>query len=137
MADDFVVLKPVAKPKSFSDVKFTQKDWDAAVAAGPVKMWRSGALEALRHAKGLYEVDAPAKQEVEVKVAGMSLSALESTQLKVMAASFGKPIRKKMSRSQLIAFVQGLIDAVPITDDETSDVDGAEDGEVDDEVDGE
>lgn len=129
MADDFVVLMPVAKPKSFSEVKYTEKEWDAAKAAGPVKMWRSGALEALRNAKGLYEVEAPAKQEVEVKVAGMSLNAMDPTQLKVLAASFGKPIRKPMSKSKLVAFVQSLIDAVPITEDEDAGEVEEDDGE--------
>lgn len=113
-----VTIRAVEKPKSFADVKFTQTDWEAATKAGPKTVSRVTAMEALRNSKGLYQIEAEKKAEVEVKIAGMSVSQMDVPQLKVIAAAFGKPIRKQMTKSALREFVAGLIDAVPITDDD-------------------
>lgn len=115
---DLVWIEPVEKPVSFADVAFTEADWKAAQKVGALEVFPSNAVEAIRNSRGLYRFQPAKKTEIEVKVGGMSVEQMDAAQLKMIAASFSKPIRKQMKMSELRKFVQGLIDAVPITDDE-------------------
>lgn len=109
-------IVPVAKPLSFSEVKFTEGEWKAAVTAGPKIVPAVTALEAIQNGRGLYEIERK-KVEAEVRVSGLTVGDLPSEQLKIIAAQMGKPIRKQISRKALVQFVEGLLSDVPVTDE--------------------
>lgn len=116
-------IRPVAKPKSFSDVKFSQKDWEAASAAGTLTMTWATAAENVRLSKGLYEFVPEKKAEVEIKVGGMSVDEMSNAELKLMAVKLGKTIRKKsITRKDLVRLVQDALDAVEVIEDDEDEV---------------
>lgn len=114
-----VTIRPVDKPKSFADVKFTQADWEAAAKAGPKTVARVTAMEALRYSKGLYQLQAEKKAELDLKIGGMSVDEMSNMELKLTATRLGVTIRKKnIKRSELIELVRRKLDEVVVEDDD-------------------
>lgn len=127
---DLVRIVPAEKPKSFADVAFTEAEWKEAQKLGPISVFPGTALENIRLSKGLYQFEAPKKQEVDLKIGGMSLHDMSSTELKLTAARLGVTIRKKnIKRSELIGLVQSKLDDIAVEDDdEEVDVEASGDG---------
>ncbi|WP_162947029.1 hypothetical protein [Ruegeria sp. EL01] len=111
---------PVAKPKSFADVDFHQKEYAAALKRGPVDVPGATAKEALVNSKGLYRIKSDEKKvEVEIKGA-KEPEDMTPSELVAEMTSHGKPPRKKMARAAAVAFVRDLREkaAEMIVDDE-------------------
>lgn len=114
-----VTIKPVEKPKSFADVKFTEKDWNEAAKKGAIRVPRVTAMEALKNSKGLYQIEAEKKQEVDLKIGGMAVEEMSNMELKLTATRLGVTIRKKsIKRSDLISLVRGKLDDLVVEDDD-------------------
>lgn len=112
-------IRAVAKPKSFADVKFSQKDWEIASAAGVLTTTWATAMANVRMSKGLYELVPEKKTEVEIKVGGLSVDEMSNAELKLMAVKLGKTIRKKsIMRKDLVRLVQEALDFVEVTEDD-------------------
>lgn len=101
-----VEIRPVAKPRSFDSVKFTQKDWEAAAKKGALVVDGATALENIRNSKGLYEFVPEKKIKLEVEAKAPS----EMTALEIAAelTAHGKPPQKKMKRATAEAFILEL-----------------------------
>lgn len=104
-----VGIRPVKKPKTFSNMKFLKVDWVKADILGPLEVPYPTAIEAIRNSKGLYEfvpeaiVDAA--QIVSTLKSPDEMSGLELAQ---EMTAFGKPPQKKMNRSKAVEFVISL-----------------------------
>lgn len=124
----FVKIRPVAKPKSFAEVKFTEQEWNAAVKAGSPSVPYVTALEALKQSRGLYEIEPEKKPEVELKVGGLTVSQMGPAELKLMAVHLGCTIRKKnIKLSELRKLVTDKLEAVEVEDDDDIEIDDEDD----------
>lgn len=128
-----VRIKPVEKPASFADVKFSQKDWEAAVKQGTLKVPYVTAKEAMRNSKGLYQIEAEKKVAVEIK--GLrEPTEMTSAELVAEMTMHGKPPRKKMNRATAVKFVTELRERATqmIVEDDDAEVDaGTSPGDAD------
>lgn len=115
-----VTIQPVKEPKSFTEVKFTQEEYKAAARAGAKSVPWVTAMEALKNGKGLYEMAAEPRAEVDVKVGGTRIEDLDNNELRLMAMRSGKTLRKKSyKRSELIAIVKDSLEAIAVVDDDS------------------
>lgn len=120
-----VTIKPVEKPKSFSGLKFSEKDWNEAKKNGAIKVPRVTAMEALKNSGGLYQIEAEKKVEVEIK--GLrDPSEMSSAELVAEMTMHGKPPRKRMERATAIKFLTELREkaAQMIIEDGEEDISG-------------
>ena len=113
-----MTIEPVAKPKSFKDLKFNEVDWKKATKIGPLSLPAGTAMENVKLSKGLYRFTAAAP-EVTLKTE-VNPDEMSNQQLAQVMTSFGKPPQKIMTRSKSVAFVRDLLDkaAEMIVDDE-------------------
>ena len=104
----YVNIAACEQPKSFESVRFSQKDWEAANKLGPVRVPFIAAKEAMKNSGGLYEI-VKETETVEVTVkASKSVKEMSNEELVAEMSAFGKPPRKKMSRSSAEDFVTKL-----------------------------
>lgn len=103
-----VTIEPVAKPKSFSDVKFTEDEYKDAVKVGAKSVPYPTAMEALQCSRGLYTIKVEREVvEVEIKAAKQPEDMTKAELIAEMTA-FGKPPRKQMERKAVVEFIHKL-----------------------------
>ncbi len=115
-----VLIRPVAKPKSFADVKFTEADWKKAEKIGELEQPYGTAMENVRLSKGLYELK-PVAREIPAQLAGpKDPYDMSKEELVMEMTAWGKPPRKQMPQKACIEFILKLRSeaAELITDDE-------------------
>jgi|TARA_R110000796_G_scaffold172792_5_gene289791 hypothetical protein len=103
-----VTILAVDKPKSFTDLGFSEAEHKAAVRVGPKRVPYAVANEALKLSKGLYKIKAE-KEPVEVEIkAAKQPEEMTKAELVAEMTAFGKPPRKQMQLSAVIEFVHKL-----------------------------
>ena len=104
-----VTIEPVAKPKSFADVKFTEKDYDAANKAGPLVVSYGTAMENIRNSKGLYRIKPEPSQVQEVAFVGVKEPEdMTKAELVKELISWGKKPHKQMTKKKCAEFITKL-----------------------------
>lgn len=117
----FLKANATAKEKSNSEVKFTKSEWTAAKKKGPLEVSYRTGIQNVRLSGGLYQIVEP---EPEVVVKPTFVVADKSNEeLAAIAAAYGKPIKKQMTRDALVGFIETLVakSAELIVDDEEPD----------------
>lgn len=114
-----VVIAPVAKPKSFSDVKFTEDEWKKATKGGALTMPMVTAMANIKNSKGLYKIQ-PLPSEIAATPKLPDPTEMTSAQIAQELAAYGKAPQKQMARSKAIEFLRELREksAAMIVDDE-------------------
>lgn len=104
-----VKIVPVAEPSSFSEVKFSQKEWQAAKKLGTQTVPAVTAVEALRNSKGLYKIVDEAAATVQVELKGLKdPEDMNSEELVAELTAHGKAPRKRMKRETAVNYVKDL-----------------------------
>tara|TARA_R110002072_G_scaffold49433_3_gene134335 strand:- start:39 stop:401 length:363 start_codon:yes stop_codon:yes gene_type:complete len=102
-----VTILAVDKPKSFTDLGFSEAEHKAAVRVGPKRVPYAVANEALKLSKGLYKIK-PEKEPVEVEIKAKLPDDMTAAELVAEMTAFGKPPRKQMARKDVVAFIHKL-----------------------------
>ena len=96
-------IEPVAKPKSFKDLGFSEADWKEASKVGPLTVPAGTAMANVKLSKGLYRFVAEVA-EVKVKTE-INPDEMSNQELAQTMIAFGKPPKKKMTRAKSVEFV--------------------------------
>lgn len=98
----FANIKPVDRPKSFAEVKFTQAEWEAATKVGMLRLPYGTAMENIRLSKGLYKiVQQTPDPSAEFKVQGMTLDDMGHAQLLLIASQLNVVVKKGDTRERV------------------------------------
>lgn len=120
-----VELAPVAKPASFTVVKFTVAEYEAAVKRGKIMMPYATAMENVANSRGLYEIVAEKSPDMHVKVNGLTIDDMSGPELKMFCLRMGVTIRKKTIRlSELRQLAKEKMGEITVVDDEDVEGDG-------------
>ncbi|MFY0633681.1 MAG: hypothetical protein JXQ91_07710 [Vannielia sp.] len=107
----FVTIRPVAEPKSFNEVRFSQNEYKAAVATGEKRVPFGTAMRNIKLSKGLYEIK-PEVKTVHIEPVGPKApEEMTNEELALEMHGWGKPIKKtgkQVTRGSIIKAVKEL-----------------------------
>ncbi len=111
--DIFIEPDPSYKPKTPDD----KAAWEAVTKLGRVKVDAPGAREAIRDSRGMYRI-VPTEASAAAAVAPRAIADMSIDELKLMALTLGYKIEKQMKRSDLVAWLEKQVEALPVIDDD-------------------